>query len=550
MHVIAEFVAAVCAPLVALATSLSWPIAALFHRSPTGADFAVAAIIVSAGAVAWASALWAMGERAFSTNFRQTREVADARSHAALLLRDAIIAGSQESVLVMGADMDAPLSFGGAHELLQTCLSGPDATLLASVIDALLGNGAAFSLIARTPGDRVVAARGYPIGNRAVIYLRETDHTADSDFDYHAVSQALPVPIWLRGRDLRLRWANRAYLTAAGAASLEQAVLANTALDETERELAHAAREGEDVTEVRHHAVVGGRRRALSITMRQLPDTNLVGSAIDVTEAVQAEAKLELQDAVHADVLEQLSTAVAVFGPDHRLMAFNSAYPKMWDLPVDWLRSHPTDGEILDRLRDQRRLPEQRDFAAWKRNQRQLFERVGERSEEFWHLPAGQSLRVVSQPYPNGGQIFLFDDISDRLRLESAYNALLKVQRATLDTLEDAVAIFGPDGRMKLFNRVFADQWGLTDSELQCEPHLNRIAELCAERVGPDDTWAIISTAVNAAAPEHYSDWDRVVRADGKILSISLVRLPDGSTQATLADITDCERFESALAAA
>ena len=40
----------------------------------------------------------------------------------------------------------------------------------------------------------------------------------------------------------------------------------------------------------------------------------------------------------------------------------------------NWLDRHPTDGEILDRLREARKLPEQRDYQAWKRARLALYE--------------------------------------------------------------------------------------------------------------------------------------------------------------------------------
>jgi len=36
------------------------------------------------------------------------------------------------------------------------------------------------------------------------------------------------------------------------------------------------------------------------------------------------------------------------------------------------------------------------------------------------------------------------------MRLESSYNTLIKVQKASLDTLQEGVAVFGPDGKLKL----------------------------------------------------------------------------------------------------
>ena len=70
-------------------------------------------------------------------------------------------------------------------------------------------------------------------------------------------------------------------------------------------------------------------------------------------------------------------------------------------------------------------------------------------------------MRVVTTPNPEGGVIYLFDDVTERLDLERRYDALIRVQGETLDNLTEAVAVFGSDGRLRLFNPVFARMWRL-----------------------------------------------------------------------------------------
>src|SRR5262249_43006894 len=151
----------------------------------------------------------------------------------------------------------------------------------------------------------------------------------------------------------------------------------------------------------------------------------------------EAESKLRQHADSHADTLDRLATAVAIFGPDRKLSFFNRAYVKLWGLSETWLDAHPTEGEILDRLRELRRLPEQRDFRDWKQERLKLFDRLDHHPEELWHLPGGKTLRVVTQPHPLGGLTFLYEDVSDQLQLESSYNTLIKVQKASLDNLQE-----------------------------------------------------------------------------------------------------------------
>src|SRR6476659_9837059 len=79
-------------------------------------------------------------------------------------------------------------------------------------------------------------------------------------------------------------------------------------------------------------------------------------------DASAAQSELQQHIDAHADTLDKLATAVAIFGRDQKLTFYNRAFSRLWELSENWLDTHPADGEILDRLREGRRLPEQRDY--------------------------------------------------------------------------------------------------------------------------------------------------------------------------------------------
>ena len=53
------------------------------------------------------------------------------------------------------------------------------------------------------------------------------------------------------------------------------------------------------------------------------------------------------------------------------------------------------------------------------------------------------------------------------------------MQGETLDALKEGVAVFGADGRMKLFNPVFAEMWRFDAAKLRDRPHIDEIADAC-----------------------------------------------------------------------
>ena len=90
-----------------------------------------------------------------------------------------------------------------------------------------------------------------------------------------------------------------------------------------------------------------------------------------------------------------------------------------------------------------------------------MFTSLGAPQQELMHLPDDRTLRVSVAPHPLGGLIFVYEDVTDRLALERSYNTLIEVQRETLDHLNEGIAVFGSDGRLKLSNPAFAAMWKL-----------------------------------------------------------------------------------------
>ncbi len=161
-------------------------------------------------------------------------------------------------------------------------------------------------------------------------------------------------------------------------------------------------------------------------------------------------------------------------------MFFNEAYAKLWKLDADWLKSRPTDGAVLDRLRELGRLPEVVNYPEWKAKVLSCYGEAAQH-EDWWHLPDGRMLHVIAEKRSDGGVTYLYVDETERLALESEYNALIDVQRETLDSLKEGVAVFGTDGRLKLFNSAFAEIWKLSRRELGESPHIDEFIALARQ---------------------------------------------------------------------
>jgi PAS domain-containing protein len=547
LHTLAYLIQLLAAPLVALVTILSEALPSAGHRPPQKEDFTVAAFAVTAGLIGVACSFWAAWSHARYFNYRQGAETEKASAVSAIRFRDSLLARGSDAVAVFGAGQKLPFSVRGGDVLLQSAIAGPDRLPLSTRLDELLKTGKAFEFRARNDDDGTLAIRAMPIGRQVVVYMRAMQ-TIDLNLDYRAVLEALPIPVWTRGDDLKLRWGNKAFLSATGEGELWNAVAEDASFGPSDRDLAAASAGGSAVTAAARFTTVGNKRRALSLNYTRMPGSGLAGVAIDVSDAALDVSVLQDSALATADMLDGIPIAVAVFGKDQRLSSHNAAYAALWKFSEQWLDSRPSQGEIIDRLRETRQLPERLDFIAWKHAHLALPEGASRQKEEFWHLSGGKSLRVLAVPHLQGGVYYLFEDVSERFRREASFNMLLQVQRAALDQVEDAIAFIAPDGRLVLHNKVFGRLWRLTEKELSGEPHFNKVVELAQARMGPDNIWSIVAAGLASDEPERCNDWGHVDRADGKSISLTMSRLPNGATLVMFADVTNMRRFEAARA--
>ncbi|HUJ46133.1 MAG TPA: PAS-domain containing protein [Rhizomicrobium sp.] len=268
--------------------------------------------------------------------------------------------------------------------------------------------------------------------------------------------------------------------------------------------------------------------------------TNADAAARDAAEAAVHElASLQ-------QIVDRIPMAVAIFGEDRRLQLSNPAFAKRLKRSPDLSREHPLLETVLDSLRAARQLPEQPQYQTFKASLLRLFDTEEER-QETWTLPDRKSERLSALPNALGGITLVFEDITGEIELAAALSNQTLVQRAILDALDDAVAIFAADGHLVAHNTAFARLWRLEQRELEAAPHVNTLDQISAFRIGTDEFWSAILAAVSAL---DMRERDRTVtgpRADGRVLTLSLTRLPDGSTMAVFTDDTDEVRFRAML---
>jgi signal transduction histidine kinase len=437
-----------------------------------------------------------------------------------------------------------------------------DGEALAAAVAGLRAGGTPFRLsLSFAAGGGALEAEGHRVAGSDVVTLLDDSarvaaaageaRLTEARGRLRAMIDALPLPVWRRDSELKLVDCNRAYATAIDA-SREKALaegreIAAGVIAENGRALAQRARNAAVTQSESHHIVIAGARRLLEFNEAPVPGGEIVGFAQDFTDIENIQAELARHIAAHADVLENVVVAIAIYGPDTRLTFFNTSFASLWRLEPDWLSTEPTLDEVLERLRERRRIPEYADFRAFKRQQLGMFTSLIEPQEELLHLPDDRTLRLVVSPHPFGGLTFVYEEVTDKLALERSYNTMIEVQRETLDNLYEAVAVFGSDGRLKLSNPAYAQMWQLAPGDLQGEPHVGEIIE--KQRTFFDDggDWPATKRRIIARLTAHLAESARLARRDGSTLQAVTVPLPDGNVLLSYLDVTDSQRVEHAL---
>lgn len=263
-----------------------------------------------------------------------------------------------------------------------------------------------------------------------------------------------PVLCWRQAADGSMLWANAAYLQQAEAARpghpawplpklFDLAPDPDGTAGPQRREL--EGPDGNHWFECRMVPGIGGE---------------MLVFASPVDDAVRAERSLREFVQTLTKTFADLTIGLAVFDRDRKLQLFNPALIDLTGLSSTFLAGQPSLFALLDRLREARMVPEPKDYRSWRQKMSTLEAAAASGHHvETWLLPGGQTYRVIGRPHPDGALAFLFEDITSQMSQTRHYRAQLSLGAQVVDTLAEALAVFGPDGQMLLGNEAWRQLW-------------------------------------------------------------------------------------------
>lgn len=354
----------------------------------------------------------------------------------------------------------------------------------------------------------------------------------------------LPFAVWLRDDALNISYFNKKFADFIPEKNREEILdnhleILDTAGESVSRDLAQQAHDSNRLSKKSVSVIVKGNRVTMETyevpfyAEQNLEKTFSSGCLINITELDELRRHLKQHQNAHLEILGALGTAFAVFNQNMTLDFYNQAFSKLWKLDSSWLEGHPTYQSFLDTLRENRLLPEVPDYKSFKKDELQKFSQIIEPINDLLHLPNSKTLRRIRAPYPMGGVIFAYEDISDRLAATSAYNALISIQNEILSNLFDAVLIFGSNGRLVFFNESYLKLWNGDKSFLNTEPSFDELLDSQRSFFAQNENWTNLKKELSEIILNMTSKTLSLNREDGISLKLNVAHLSDGSLMIT-----------------
>ncbi|MEM1376849.1 MAG: ATP-binding protein [Pseudomonadota bacterium] len=535
--------------------------------------FQIVQFAVFAGALiaAFASASWMIKERGRIASQNAALRGKLSTTQGRLTQMEALSSVDGQRAIVWAAGAKSPIIIGsldpqtGAPEATSEFvafgrwLTSESAQAIDHEVAALRTNAKTFFITVETKSGAHLDVTGRTAAGSAIIRFSnlspareqlarlhdEQRRIVDTLNTMQALLDKVDIPFWLRGHDGKLTWANQAYAKAVDCSGNPEVIEKQAELFGAQARTAIAGSVRDGLYDGDLSTVVHGNRVIYHVTEARGPYGSS-GQAIDrsETEAVREELSRTIQS--HEETLNELTTAVAMFDADATLLFYNNSFQELWGVDGLFLSSKPNMSMFLDRMREQGQLPEMPEWRRWKQEVLDAFKSVDPQSH-LWHLPDRRTLRVFANPHPRGGMTWIFENLTERIHLESQYKTMQRVQGETLDHLAEGVAVFASDGSLKLANPAFSRFWNVQHLIGEKSVHVRDLID--QRKTHADETaelWEEFAGLITDFAEDRVNVTGRC-SASGVTLSWMVVPLPNGQTMLTFVDMSASEQVERAL---
>ncbi|PJE37399.1 diguanylate cyclase [Pseudooceanicola lipolyticus] len=341
----------------------------------------------------------------------------------------------------------------------------------------------------------------------------------------------LPYPIWRTDDAGQVTWSNAAYNRLGREMHREgevQAPLFPTPALMPERDSTRRVAAGRPDA---------GPKRWFDVTA--IPDEHgRLYFATNVDAVIEAENAQRNFVQTLAKTFAQLSIGLAIFDRRRQLALFNPALVDLTALPAEFLSARPTLLTFFDRLRDQRIMPEPKNYSSWRHQMADLVAAASDgRYHETWSLPSGSVFSVSGRPHPDGAIAFLIEDITAEITLTRRFRSDLEQGQAILDRLDDAIAVFSADGHLTVTNAAYRKLWSVDPEMSFAETSVIEATRCWQKKCRASPVWGEIRDFVELR--ENRSDWwAQVQLKSGESLACHVHPIQSGAAMVVFSRIT------------
>ncbi|MCX7565870.1 PAS-domain containing protein [Sulfitobacter sp. F26169L] len=339
----------------------------------------------------------------------------------------------------------------------------------------------------------------------------------------HQLSVTLPHPAWKTDKAGKVVWNNAAYSALAKRLPEGSKDTCEPVFD-----LSGGA-DGENAGRVQIDIPDTAYPEWYDVTRHPLGQGTLY-HATSLTALIKAEEAQRDFVQTLAKTFAHLSIGLAIFNRDRQLALFNPALVDLTGLSVSFLSPRPTLDSFFDAMRENRRMPEPKNYKTWRQRMADLVSaaEVGQ-FEETWTLETGQTYSVKGRPHPDGAIAFLIDDISAEISLTRNFRAELELGQSLADTFEDAVAVFSQSGTLTFSNKAYDLLWGFQFDTSFADVTIGDAICMWKEKSTPNPLWQDLHDSVMSL--EDRGVWEMPVCIKGKLpMQCKIVPIASGAT--------------------
>lgn len=335
------------------------------------------------------------------------------------------------------------------------------------------------------------------------------------------IAQRAPDPVWEMNEAGEVTWHNDAYADLCEEIGHESPLTCPFDIDTPTSRAQRSARASVGPR--------GGPVHWFEIVSRPIPK-GWLHFAKSIDNLVNAEMAQRNFVQTLTKTFAHLPIGLAVFDKDRQLVLFNPALLDLTHLPVDFLSGKPNLLSFFDHMRENRMMPEPKNYASWRDK---LYDVVTAAREdrycETWTLPSGLTYKITGRPHPDGAVAFLIEDISAEISLTRRFRSELELTQSVLDCFGDSVAVFSRLGVLTFSNAAYRAQWKCDPDSAFAEITIVDATRDWQRECAPSPIWPEIREFVLTLRER--SAWDaELVTHDGARLLCTVEPVAAGAT--------------------